>query len=76
MSEIKTGTKITLTQEDAKVYNAFRDNREKFIVLLNAGVFDLPSGKIEMNIHNEQIQSIHIHRMTYKRTVVNGKIPI
>ena len=76
MSEIQTGTRITLTQEDAKIYYAFRENREKFIVLLEAGVFELKSGKIEVNIHNSQIQNIHIHRMTYKRASVSGNIPV
>lgn len=69
MSETNNGTKIILTQEDAKIYNAFRENREKFIALLEAGVFDLDSGKAEVNMHNGQVQSVHIHRMTYKRTV-------
>lgn len=76
MSELKTGTKITLTQEDAKVYHAFRENREKFMILLQSGVFSLESGKVELNVHNNQIQNIHIHRMLYKRAADNGRIPI
>lgn len=76
MTELQTGTKITLTHEDAKIYHAFRKNREKFIVLLEAGVFDLESGKVEVNIHNTQVQNVHIHRMTYKRAADSGRIPI
>ncbi len=41
---------------------------EKILTMLQAGVFDLDSGKIEINIHNGQVQNIHINRMTYKRT--------
>ena len=58
---------VMLTGEDARVFMAFKENREKFLVLLNAGVFGLDYGQAEINIHNSQIQNIHLHRMTYKR---------
>ena len=74
MSEKIEGTKILLTQEDARVYNAFRLNREKFIALLNSGAFEVGEGKIEINCHNGQIQSIYIHKMTYKRSSQGGKM--
>lgn len=64
---------IILTSEDAKIYLAFKQNRAKFVVLLASGVFDLDNGKCEINCHNGQIQSVHIHRMTYKR-IANGGI--
>lgn len=58
---------ILIAAEDANVFIAFKRNREKFLVMLNAGVFELDSGKAEVNIHNGQIQNIHIHRATYVR---------
>ncbi len=64
---MKPGTSVLLTAEDANIFIAFKMNREKFLTLLAAGVFELDSGKAEINIHNGQIQNIHIHRMTYQR---------
>ena len=58
---------VLLTGEDAQVFMAFKMNREKFLTLLQAGVFDLPSGQVEVNINNGVIQNIHIHRLVYKR---------
>ena len=45
-------------------------------IMLEAGVFKLDNGKIEINCHNGQIQSIHVHKLTYKRKAESGKIPI
>jgi len=42
-------------------------NLEKYKVLESAGLFNLDSGRIEVNINNGQIQSVHIYKMTYKR---------
>lgn len=58
---------VLMTTEDAGVFIAFKRHREKFLTLLNAGVFELDSGKIEININNSQIQNIHTHRMTYQK---------
>lgn len=67
MPEHKKGSTILLTGEDALIFKAFKDNRDKFIDILASGAFDLPSGKIEINIHNDQVQSIHLYHMTFKR---------
>ena len=75
MSEIKNGTRILLTEEDATVFVAFKRNREKFIVLLKAGAFDLDSGRVEVNYNNGQIQSVHVHKMTYKRDSRQDVLP-
>ena len=40
---------------------------EKINVLINARVFDLDSGKVELNFHNGQIQNIVINKVLYKR---------
>lgn len=58
----------TIVKEDADVFLAFQKHREKFLVLLEAGVFDLQGGQAEVNIINGQIQTVHIHNLTYKRT--------
>ena len=69
MDEITTKkvVPIMITGEDAKVFLAFTANREKFLILLKAGVFDLDFGRAEINVHNGQVQNVHIDRMTYKR---------
>jgi hypothetical protein len=70
----KTVANVLITGEDAQVFLAFKQNREKFLVLLTAGVFDLDAGKVVVNVHNHQIQTVHIDRMTYKReSVTLGK---
>jgi len=59
-------SKKTIT-EDAEVFMAFQKHREKFLILLQSGAFDIVGGQLEVNIINGQIQTIHIHNMTYKR---------
>lgn len=59
---------LKLTNEEEEiVLLVFKQNKDKFVALLNAGVFDIKSGKAEINIHNNQIQSIYVYQMTYKR---------
>lgn len=60
-------THILMTGEDAKVFIAFKANREKFLALLSGGVFDLANGQVVINMHNGQVQSIHVDQLTYKR---------
>lgn len=43
------------------------DEMEKLKSLITSGFFELESGKIDINIHNGQIQNITIHQMVYKR---------
>lgn len=73
---LKSDKEITITiPEDSRLLLAFQKHREKFIVLLKSGLFDLQSGKAEINVNNKQIQSVHIHQLTYKRET-NDNIPI
>ena len=48
--------------------------KEKIDILRESGLFDVYSGKVEINIHNGQIQNIHIHRMVYKREANHGNV--
>lgn len=64
---IKPVGNVLITGEDAQVFLAFKAHRDKFLTLLGAGVFDLEAGKVEINVHNGQVQNVHIHRMTYQR---------
>ena len=65
MSEVQQDNKILLTQEDARLYLAFKKNRSKFVAMLEGGVFDLSSGKAEINFNDNIVANIHIHEMTY-----------
>lgn len=58
-----------------ELYETFKKNEEKFIVLLDAGLFDLSEGKAEVNCHNGQIQSISIHKRMYTRRSRNDILP-
>jgi len=43
------------------------DIAEKFMALWSAGLFAMDSGKVEVNIHNSQIQTVVIHKKLYQR---------
>lgn len=57
-----------MTTQD-EITLAIQQHGEKFLVLLKAGIFDEQSGsaQIIINMHNGQVQTVHIDRMTYKR---------
>lgn len=65
-----------ITKEKEQEYATFEKNREKFFILLQSGVLDLESGRIEINANNGKIQSVHIHKMTYKRDAKADTIPL
>lgn len=58
---------VPIVKEDRETFLAFKKHREKFLVYLEAGVFDLDHGQITVNMHNGQVQTIHVNRMAYKR---------
>lgn len=58
---------ITIGPNDVLVWRTFLKHRDKFIVLLEAGVFDAESGHFDLNVNNGQIQTVFYNRMTYKR---------
>lgn len=60
-------TIIPIVKEDRETFLAFKKHREKFLVFLEAGVFDLDHGQVNINMHNGQVQQIYVNRMTYKR---------
>ena len=55
---------------------AFKTHREKFIILLKSGVFDIQSGKAEININNGFFQNVLLINQTYKRDAKSDRIPI
>lgn len=56
-----------MTKGIGEMQNKEKINEEKLEALMEAGVFDIISGKVEINVNNGQIQSIHIYKVTYKR---------
>lgn len=57
-----------LSKEEADAFRLFERHRMIFDALLKGGVFDAPpTCKIEMNLHNAQVQNIYIHTQTYRR---------
>ena len=69
-------SKILIATEDPQIIFAFKLHREKFIILLKSGVFDLQSGKAEININNGVIQNVLLINQTYKRESKSDRIPI
>lgn len=62
-----------LSQQEAQTFRLFEKHRLEFEILLQAGVFAVPpSCKIEINVHNSQIQNVYIHTQTYRRESAKG----
>jgi len=66
-------TQVLIAHERPEIILSFTKNREKIIALIEAGIFNIDSGKVEINIHNNQIQNIYTERMVYKRTALDRK---
>lgn len=67
MVEIQSELNLLLTNEDADMYRVFRKNREKFLELFKAGVFNTEVGQVTININNGEFQNIYIKEQKYKR---------
>ena len=76
MTDQKNTTEILVVAEDPQIVLAFKTHREKFLTLLKAGVFDLQSGKAEININNGVIHNILLVNQTYRRETKSDRIPI
>ena len=61
------GTWVELTAEETALFLEFRKHQDNFMILAASGVFEIPSGKIEININNGKIQNIFRHEMVYIR---------
>jgi len=68
MSQEIKGNSVFMADEDAVLFLKYMKHRDKFISLLTAGVFDLESGKVEVNLNNNMIQSVYLYHMTYKKS--------
>lgn len=60
-------TIVPIVSEDRETFFAFKKHRDKFLILLAAGVFDFQHGQIDINMHNGQIQQIYLNKLAYKR---------
>ena len=74
MSEIPEENVRLISPNDILVWRTYLKHRYKFIVLLEAGVFDTDSGHFDININNSQIQTVFFNRLTYKREAKNDRI--
>lgn len=67
MNETPQNVRI-LDKDEATAFRLFERHRMIFETLLKGGVFDCPpSCKIEVNMHNGQVQNVYIHTQTYRR---------
>lgn len=58
---------IPIVKEDRDTFLAFKKHREKFLIFLEAGVFDFQHGQVNINMHNGQVQQIYLNALSYKR---------
>lgn len=73
MATINDKLPSVIFREDDGLYLQFAKHRESFSALLEAGVFTIQSGKVVIDIHNGQVQNVHIDQLTYKRKSVDQK---
>lgn len=60
-------TKTTLIAEvDLPLFLAFKKYHKEFMIMYNAGVFNLQFGKATINKHEGHIQSVNIEERTYQ----------
>lgn len=60
-------TNVTLATLPEETAQAFLDNLDKFQVLLDAGAFDLGTGKLEVDYFEGAIVSVRRVEQTYAR---------
>lgn len=67
MNEITQQPRV-LSKQEADMFRLFEKHHAVFETLLKGGVFTSPTScKIEINIHNGQVQNVYIHTQTYRR---------
>jgi len=68
-----TPQRFLIAKVDVPAFLAFKDNQEVIRILAEAGVFGVKQGKVSINIHNGQIQSVHVDERRFHR--VSGDKP-
>lgn len=58
---------IKVAAVDGELWRVLVENQEKLRTLVAAGILDLDFGKVTINVHDSQIQSVHVERRTYQR---------
>lgn len=64
--------KYLIARVDVPAFLAFKDNQEVVRILADAGVFGIKQGKVTLNIHNGQIQSVHVDERRFQRVAGVG----
>ena len=59
--------KYLIARVDVPAFLVFKDNQEVIKILASAGVFKIQQGKVTINIHNGQIQSVHVDERRFQR---------
>ena len=60
--------KVDLTEDDALLFRAFRENQENFSILYASGVFNIRSGKATLHFNLEGVlDSVDADVPTYRR---------
>jgi hypothetical protein len=62
-----TPQRFLIAKVDVPAFLAFKDNQEVIRILAEAGVFGVKQGKVTLNIHNGQIQSVHVDERRFQR---------
>lgn len=66
--------RFLIAKVDVPAFLAFKDNQEVVRILAESGVFKVQQGKVTLNIHNGQIQSVHVDERRFQR-VSGGNAP-
>lgn len=58
---------IKVAAVDGELWRVLVENQEKLRILVDSGVFSLQSGKVTVNVHNGQLQTVHVEQRQYQR---------
>lgn len=58
---------IKVAAIDGELWRVLVENQEKLRTLVESGVLELDYGTITINMHNGQVQSVHVEKRTYQR---------
>lgn len=58
---------IKVAAVDGELWRVLVENQEKLRVLVKAGLLDLDFGKVTLNVHDSQIQSVVVEKRVYQR---------
>lgn len=61
---------VMIMQIDMPLFQAFLRHKQRFEIMLNAGLFDVTDGKATVNYHSGNVQSISVEERRYQHVPI------